>query len=101
MILFVIAFMPCNKVNSRRIIGRATNEKFAAVGDKAFFRALLTTVINMREWQLRSFQECDESAIGFSTRRHEKSVSEEPVSLSDARESTLFCVKIVGYLRNT
>lgn len=96
----MVAFMPCYKVNSHWIIGRATIEKFAAVGDKTFFRTLLTMVINMCEWQPRSFQKCDESAIGFSTRRRagtKKSVSEEPVLLF-ARIH--YFVKIIGYLEN-
>jgi len=33
--------MLCSKVNSLRIIGRATIKKFAAVGDKAFFSCVI------------------------------------------------------------
>lgn len=91
-ILFVVAFMVCDEVNFQWLsvnfidhVRRATIEKFAAVCDKAFSHVLLTAMINMREWQSRSSHECDESAIGFSVCRHEKSVFEEPVLSSPAR----------------
>lgn len=87
-VYFVVALTLCDEINFQWLSTMSDErpfEKFAAVCDKAFFRALLTAMINMREWQSRSSHKCDESAIGFSVCRRKKGAFEEPVLLSSAR----------------